>query len=121
MAETNERLARVEERVEHIAQAQGRQDQHLEAIRDSFNEVSSAVSQQSNLMQQMVDMQKQGAQHGQRLAILEQEQERQRETIARHHELTHDIRRNGFRINLVWTVLGVIAAALLTAWLRGDL
>lgn len=121
MAETNERLARVEERVEHIALAQDRQDQHMEAIRNSLTEVSHAVSQQSSLMQQMVDIQRQTAQHGQRLAIIEQESERHREQLSRHDELTHDIRRNGFRINLVWTVLGVVAAAVVAAWFRGDL
>ncbi|MDT0499694.1 MULTISPECIES: hypothetical protein [unclassified Halomonas] len=73
MAEMNERLARVETRLDGQGEILTRLERHMESMSDSHAEMAKAVAQIPNLFNQMLDVQKITADQGNRLTALEKE------------------------------------------------
>lgn len=73
MAEVNERLARVETKVDNQGDLLERLDRHMETMSDSHAEMARAVGQIPGLFNQMLDVQKITADQGNRLTDLERE------------------------------------------------
>lgn len=73
MAEANERLARVETRLDGQGEILNRLERHMESMSDSHAEMAKAVSQIPGLFNQMLDVQRITAEQGNRLTALEEE------------------------------------------------
>ncbi len=112
MAEMNERLARVETRLDSQGALLSRLERHMESMSDSHAEMAKAVAQIPHLFTQMIDVQKTTADQALRLAALESEMAQSRK--ARQH-LRDVIEPRVNRSHFVSSATAWLAALALTA------
>src|SRR5690554_3678455 len=117
MAEVNERLARVETKVDGQADVMARLERHLETMSVSHAEMAKTVAQIPALFNQMLDIQRVTVDQGDRLATLEREMEHSR--AAREH-LRDVIEPKVNRSHFVSGATAWVAALVLTAFITAS-
>lgn len=117
MAEVNERLARVETKVDGQADVMARLERHLETMSVSHAEMAKTVAQIPALFSQMLDIQRVTVDQGDRLATLEREMEHSR--AAREH-LRTVIEPKVNRSHFVSSATAWVAALVLTAFITAS-
>lgn len=120
MAEMNERLARVETRLDGQGEILTRLERHMESMSDSHAEMAKAVAQIPSLFNQMLDVQKITADQGNRLAALEQEMQQSRQ--ARHHLRTviePRVNRSHFVASMAGWTAALLVTTVVTATAKG--
>ncbi|QTP60913.1 hypothetical protein HNO53_20670 [Billgrantia antri] len=117
MAEVNERLARVETKVDTQADVMARLERHLETMSASHAEMAKTVSQIPALFNQMLDIQRTTADQGDRLTVLERDMEHAR--TARDH-LRNVIEPKVNRSHFVSSATAWLAALVLTAFITAS-
>lgn len=120
MAETNERLARVETRLDNQGDMLVRLDRHMESMSESHAEMAKAVSQIPTLFSQMLEVQRTTVDQGARIAALETEMAQSRR--ARQHirdVVEPKVNRSYFVSNVSAWLAATLVAGVITAAAKG--
>lgn len=120
MAEVNERLARVETRLDGQGEILNRLERHMESMSDSHAEMAKAVSQIPHLFSQMLEVQKTTADQGVRLAALETEMAQSRK--ARQHlrdVIEPKVNRSHYVASVTAWAAALVISAVVTAYAKG--
>lgn len=120
MAEVNERLARVETRLDNQGEMLARLDRHMEAMSSSHAEMAKAVSQIPSLFNQMLDIQRITVDQGDRLTALETEMAQSRKARERLTKVIEPRVNRSHTISSItaWTA-AIAVSAVITATAKG--
>ncbi|MCK0743580.1 hypothetical protein [Chromohalobacter nigrandesensis] len=120
MAETNERLARVETRLDGQGEILNRLERHMESMSDSHAEMAKAVAQIPHLFHQMIEVQQTTSDQAARLAALESEMEHSRRSRKHLREVLEPrVNRSHFVSNVTAWAAALAITAVVTAAAKG--
>lgn len=120
MAETNERLARVETQLDGQREMLARLDRHMETMSQAHAEMGAAVAQIPALIGQMQSVLSAAADQSARIAALEAEAAQSRKARHRLYDVIEPkVSRTYFITNATAWLAGVCLAAVITAAAKG--
>jgi len=121
MSESNERLARVETRLNHHGELLERMDEHMRRLSESQAEMSRTLAVNGAVLQQFLELAQKTAEQDNRLTALEGSQLRTNRRLSELEQLPPKVSRNSLiasaGIWLAGTVLVIVLGAAVKGWL----